>query len=271
VVNNQENAMDPMFIDLPEHVQEQTDDLGGVLLHCRASAAQSLSYLVFGVLAVVFGVALGIFLLVALFAPGGRMRGTFRGGVIVFVLISSGVGMLAKWSKLRGASVFAFEGGLARVQGDLCEAMRWEEIKTIRRGRPPEDKDVTIGTPRRLTLVGKAGLEWVLTESFSNLKELRDVVEECSLACMIPAANQEMRAGQSVSFGNVSASLQGLTSPDKSILAWEHVSEAKIDKGKVVIGSTLLTKPWYQAPVYQVPNAHLLLALVENATRDQFN
>jgi hypothetical protein len=252
-----------MFIDLPEPVREQTDDLGTPLLHCRTSAVQTTLYLVFGVLAIVLGLAGAVLCIVALTAPGAKTSGMLKLGVFVLAVLSSGVGMLAKWRNLRGASVIVFEGGLAKIQGPNCSTMPWREITTIRRGRPVGDNDLTIGTPMRLTLIDRGGQEWVLTESYTNLKELRTAAEECSLATMVPEALRTMQDGQTVSFGDIAASREGLTSAGKDLLEWAQVAEAKIEKGKVTISSRLLARPWYEGPIYQVPNAHLLLALVE--------
>ena len=50
---------------------------------------------------------------------------------------------------------------------------------------------------------------------------------------MIPAALEDLQAGKSLSFGDLGATLEGLTCPGNPLLGWDLVSEAKIEKGKV--------------------------------------
>jgi hypothetical protein len=258
-----------MFLELPEHVRDQTDDLGQPVLCCEASRLQTILYLVFGVLLALFGVGVAVLLVVALVAANQKQALPHLKLLLVGVIapLFAGVGMLVKWWSLRGGSAIAFERGLARLQGQQCDVMRWQEVQIVRRGRPADANDITIGTPVRLTLVARDGREWVFSEAYSELKNLRAVVEECTLAHMIPAALEDLQAGEPLDFGSLAADQDGLKGPGDASLAWGSVSEAAVDKGMLVVGSKLSSKPYCKIPLYEVPNLHLLIALVEDYVR----
>jgi hypothetical protein len=252
------------MIDIPEFIDDKSRDLGDPIARFESSTLQKVLYLVFGVLAVLLGLACGIFLIVVLIDPPDKLRGIFRLGAFAFVSLAAGVGMLVKWRAMLGAGVIAFEQGLARFKGRDCETMRFKDIQVVRRGKPKDgNDDVTIGTPMRLTLEGTDGREWVLTESLSGLKELRDIVEERTLRYLLPEALLDLEEGKNLSFGDVGLGPDGLQVPDKAPLPWERLGDVEIDRGKVVIGLATGKGPYCRLRIYQVPNAHVLQAVVE--------
>jgi hypothetical protein len=216
-------------------------------------------YLVFGLLALALGVAAAGFLIVLL-ATGTV---SIRVAVLTCLLISAGVGMLVRWRTLLGAKVIAFERGLARLRGVRCEVMRWQDIAAVERGTAPQNNQFTITTPARLALRSGDGREWVFTEALQGLKDLRALVEERTLPHLIPAALAALQSGKTLSFGLIGVKQEGLTYPRMGILAWDLVSAADISQGTVVIGSRLLNQAYCAEPLYRVPNAHVLMGLID--------
>ncbi len=73
-----------------------------------------------------------------------------------------------------------------------------------------------------------------------------------------------MQAGKTLAFGDLGANREGLTHPRNTPLPWELVSRAEVEKGTLVIESRLLTRPFCMLALYDAPNLHLLIALVEH-------
>jgi hypothetical protein len=252
-----------MAVELPEHIAEQTRGLGEPVARFRSSAVQSVLYLVVGLLAVALGVGAFVFLVIGLVDPPERGFRPIRTSFLGFLLLSAGAGMVMKWRGLRGTGVVVFDRGLAHLRGVRCEVMRWEEITAVGRGVPPGNDQFTVRTPSRLALTSADGRAWVLTETLSGLKELRAIVEERTLPRLAAAAREALEGGKTLSFGDIGLKQEGLTYPGGGILHWELVAEAGLANGMVVVLSKVLNQPYCQVPLYQVPNAHLLLALVD--------
>ncbi len=251
-----------MTIDLPRDVLRKTRKLGEPLAQYRTSVLQAIVYFLFGVLATLVGLALAGFLLYQVIVAGEDLGEHYAFGFYAAVAVIAGLGSLFRWRGMLGAGVIAFEEGLARFKGSDCQVLRWKDVEVVRRGKPQGHNEPSVGASMRLTLVGTAGREWVFTETLQGFKQFRDLVEERTLAHLLPPALEDLDAGRTLSFGDVAVDSAGLTFAGQPFLPWERVEEVSIDKGKVVVHSTRAKAPHCKVPIFQVPNAHLLVALV---------
>lgn len=260
-----------MAIELPENIVELTKALGQPLASFGTSAIQSALYLVCGLIAIGLGVGMYVLLIIEVvnLPEKGvlhRPITTILGGL---ALITAGASMLVRRHRFKSVGVVAFDGGLARMSPGRCETMRWEDIRTVRRGTPPGKEQFHITTPSRLSLVDKDDREWVFTESLSGFKKLRTLVEERTLPFMVPAALDALKGGRTLSFGDLGLKLEGLTFQLRGFLTWDFFAEAVLTQGMVVVRTKLLTEPYCAQPVYHVPNSHLLFALAERLRSGQ--
>ena len=173
-----------MTIELPQQIAEQTSQLGQPVARYRSSVVQSVLYLVCGILSALLGLGAFTFLVVGLVDPPQTGFRPIRTTVTGLLLLSAAIALIARWRSLKGTGVIAFAHGLARVRGYHCEIMRWQEIATVTRGRPPGEDTFSVTTPSRLSVVDANGREWVFTETLSGLKALRALIEERTLSHM---------------------------------------------------------------------------------------
>ena len=256
-----------MEIELPEHVASKTARLGVPLAQFASSGVQIALYLVLGVATLALGTGVLVFTVVTLVDPAPNIVFPFRLLVLGPFLLFAGVGMLIKWKRLRGSIVVVFDQGLAQVRGRDCEIMRWDEIRLIRRGKPSGANEFTITKPSRVSLEDDQGREWVFTEALSGLKEFRTLAEERTLPHMLPVALDLLLGGRTLMFGDIGASEEGLTSPHRPLLPWNLIAQIGVEGGVVQVVSTLSKKAHCRVEVYDVPNAHLLLALADQFRR----
>ncbi len=254
-----------MSVTLPDDVPPEVHDLGEPLAEFTTGRFLFAAYVVGGIVCVLLALAaLGLGIAVLFHPPKRGMAGLFKLMVFGVFLLASGVGMLTRSRSIRGLRVFACRDGLARVQGANAEQIRWDEVNHVRRDLSAKKEGVTVRTPYRVVLVRRDGKEFEFTEALSDVKRLRELAEECTLPLMLPAALEAYRAGETVGFGDVSVSPEGVHS-GKDTLTWEDFDEAEAKQGQLLVRAAGRKRPFFKLDVAKVSNPHVFLALVEQA------
>jgi len=164
---------------------------------------------------------------------------------------------------LHGLRVFVFPTGIARIQADTVEVVRWEEIATVRRAVLWEQDQKTLFDGRiRLSLETADGREYEFDDALSGLKELRKLVEQHTLPHLLDGAIDAYEAGSDVSFGVVSASSRGLVYGGRS-LPWTEFGAIEIAKGFLNVKALGAMWPLWRIRLLEVPNVHVLIVLAE--------
>jgi hypothetical protein len=244
---------------VPAQIADAAQDLGRPLARFASNAVHVWLYFACG--AVLLALAVGFFasLLSALSGGAGVVR-----PILGFVTAAGGVGLIVRGRSLLGARLFAFEGGLARIVDGYCETMPWKDVAVVQRGNQPGDDHFTITRPKRLSLRDHAGREWVFTEALSDFEGFRDLVEERTLPSLLASALGALQEGRTLDFGDVGVKSGGLTALHKPLLAWDALAQAGTMQGHVVALAKGIEEPYFAEPLFRVPNAHLLLALIEH-------
>jgi hypothetical protein len=257
-----------MDLARPDEVAEQVARLGEPLEEFRAGTFQVVLSLLMGVLA----------LLLALVTVGGMIGLLFaaprgKGGVGVaffkllgvgLFLLGAGVGMLRRAAGIHGLRVLVGPEGLAQVRGSTVGILRWEDVNTVKRAVNVQNGGITVSHPVQLTLVGRQGETFEFNEGLSGLRELRERVEQHTLAHMLLPAVEAVESGATVGFGALSVSQEGLHH-ETSTLPWDQYEDAEVAKGLVIVRAMEVRRPFCQLDVAGVPNVHVLLALAEHA------
>jgi hypothetical protein len=183
-------------------------------------------------------------------------------GVGLLYLLTSSTG----WQRLRqnrGLRVFAFPAGLARVQDEAVDVVRWEEIATITRAVlwEPEQESPLDGAIR-FTLLTNDGRVYLFDELLPGLRDLRRYVERYTLPHLFPPALDAWEEGREVPFGKLSANRVGLTC-DRLVLPWALCGSVEVVKGMLVVKRSRAWIAFCKIPLREVPNVHVLLALAE--------
>jgi hypothetical protein len=257
-----------MSATLPDDVPVEVTELGEPLAEFTTGGLLFAAYIVGGIVCILLGLAaLGFGVAVLMRPPKHGMAGIFKLMAFGLFLVASGVGVLTRSRAVRGLRVFACRDGLARVQGPTAELVRWDEVNSVRRDLSKKG-GLTVRTPYRVTLVRRDGKEFEFHEALSGVERLRELAEERTLPLMLPAAVEAYRAGETVGFGDVSVSAEGVHS-GKDTLAWEDFAGAEAKQGQLLVRAAGRRRAFFKLDVAKVSNPHVFLALVELAHNER--
>jgi hypothetical protein len=253
-----------MSVTLPDDVPAEVNGLGEPLAEFTTGRFLFAVYVVGGIVCVLLGLAaLGLGVAVLFHPPKHGLAGVFKLMAFGLFLAASGAGMLTRSRGFRGLRVFACRDGLARVRGTTADLLRWDEVNSVRRDLGQKE-GVTVRSPYRVTLVRRDGKQFEFSEALSDIKRLRELAEECTLPFMLPAALEAYRAGETVGFGEVSVSPDGIHA-GKDTLPWEDFDGAEAKQGQLLVRTAGRRRPFFKIDIAKVSNPHVFLALAEQA------
>jgi hypothetical protein len=217
-----------------------------------------------------------------LMAPGFLVIGLFAGvrafdaaerddwsfAVLASIVATTGLviaGLVARHLfRLRQAGLEIRQFGVRIHHDKESSMMLWDEIGDIewaasgRRGR-------------HHVLIARDGRRVVLTDEFTDPIAIARAVEQEVLGRLLPPLRARLEAGEEVSFGPFAASKEGVSHGTRR-LAWSLVQRAVLVDGVFAIGAAgrdVVALPkrdgvmaWAKAPIGEVSNAPLLLAIV---------
>jgi hypothetical protein len=253
-----------MTLQLPDDVPPEVRELGEPIAEFRSGAFAYVLLLVIGCFAILLGVGflilcIGILIMPAWVNQGGRLP-NLRVLLVTFICVSAGIATLRRARALRGLHVLVFPTGLARVQGRQSNVLRWDDINRVTRNPSVKAKGLTVSTPSELILLSRDGWQIVFNESLSRLRELRALVEEYTLKTMLPLALEALEAGETIGFGPVSVSAEGVHYGQQT-LPWDGYQSAEIAKGTLLVKATDTRGFFCKEPLAEIPNVHVFIAL----------
>jgi hypothetical protein len=256
-----------MEIELPSDWPDEATKLGEPIAEFRPGSFQYVLLVVGGVVGALLGLAfLGVMVYVLLDGgPWGPRAKSIKGIIVGFVLLSGGIATLLRAVRSGKLRVYAFTGGLARVQGSQTEVLRWEDINEVRRNPNVKTKGLTVSRPSQLILKLRDGQQLIFEESLSRLKDLRALVEQHTRDFMLNALREALQAGAAVAFGPLTVSAEGI-SHESQTLPWTECTGVKVDGGSLIVSRTDARRPFCKVRVEEVPNTHVLIALTDNQT-----
>lgn len=255
-----------MDIMLPDDAPEEVRRLGEPLAVFHGGRLVLALCWIFGVLALLVGLA-GLVVLIALLAEApakGGVRSSFKLVVLGIGALSVGIGLIRKARASGGLRVFVCTEGIAHARREQTVVMRWEDINVVKRIVDAKKQELTITTPAQLVLVDREGRELAFNETISDLRELRQMVEERTLKFMLRPAIEAFQSGARIGFGDVSVSPEGIHQ-GRDTLSWELFESAEVSKGRLVLYSSNGKRRFGRVDLSKVPNVHVLLALADHA------
>ena len=101
------------------------------------------------------------------------------------------------------------------------------------------------------------------TESFTEAQKLGELLERELCQRRLPEILGAIRGGQTVAFGPLSVSNQGLSCSWGSV-AWAEVTSVKISQGQVTIDKRGKWFSWEKVSAAEIPNLVLFLSVVDS-------
>lgn len=223
-------------------------------------------------------IAGGVFLLggLAAMAAGPVIawsEGTF--GPLIISLCGLGAAALGAWTiygffRDRGWRVLVFSDGLAEVRGNKTTVLPWDDAthfwyavtKNYRNG-------IYVGTTYNFTVQGKDGQKLSFRNGLTDIsnkkvgvERLGEVIRDETMARLYPKYAAAYNAGQTINFGNLSISKQGISN-GKETIAWEQVKGINLDRGVINIQKEGKWFTWKSATVGGTPNVFVFLSMVD--------
>lgn len=256
-----------MTLPLPADLPEEVRNLGEPIAEFRIGGGVFLFFVTVGILGLLLGLAMLGWPLLEVVEISEKGKGVIHFGRAIFgglLLMSGGAAALVKAFTSRGLKVFAFETGLAQIQKITAEIMRWDEVEEVLRTHYEQSQGLTLRSPVQLTLKAKDGRTWIFDERVSHLRELRMLVEGRTLKHLFQSAREAYDAGKTVMFGVVNIKQDGVA-VGNTMFPWDIVQEATAERGRLTFVGRDQGKALGYVDLAQVPNAHVLVALVEHA------
>jgi hypothetical protein len=158
--------------------------------------------------------------------------------------------VLALVTYLRGIRrVCIYDEGLAWIVRGREEFHPWEEVRELFR------------QPAEVTLVFRKRSPLVLTDGLTGFPQLATLLDAIVTERLLPQLRQAMDEGGAY-FGPIVLKKGGLRIHEREF-TWEEVSEYVLDTGNVVIIPTRDDQPEEAAELQSIPNALVLLRLLE--------
>ncbi len=194
-----------------------------------------------------------------------------------------GIGLLGHLYRTRGLCVLVYPTGLLRLQRGEVESYPWPEVTEVRlkadkatveveRDEAGEVTDgwLAVDPPAfqlwnaALTVRRADEATAKLTPVVTGYADLAERVQRATFRLLWPAAAARFRAGEAVTFGPFEVSRAGLRFGGKP-LPWADLGDVAVASKNLSVKRKGKWLPWAAKELEEVPNPHVLLALIEEA------
>ncbi len=214
---------------------------------------------------VIFGVIMGIIGLALFFVGGGSVADGGIVGVIFGVLLLAGGGyVLYRGYDNAGKSVQVYADGLVSITRQGTGAFRWDQIiGTWQSVTRHYRNGIYTGTTHIYTIQGADGRKAVFNDALRNVERLGNTIQQETFKHLFPRAVMSFMAGQSLNFGKLTISQQGVSN-GREVVPWGEIKQFRLHQGVISISKQGKWFNWSNATVAQTPNVFVFLALVDH-------
>lgn len=265
-----------------DHLHRAITELGEPDALFRVSPARFTAKLIVGLALLAYGVVANYLWWVRGPAKFGHVE-----FLMLFLLPMFGAGLLLHMYRNRGLHVLIYPTGLLRLRRGEIDSFPWRDIDHIRLKIQRTDAVVVLrdeaGNPLACWLpaevpsvkIWEAGLSVNRTDGVSahfgpaltDYPKLADEVQQRTFAVLWPDVWGRFLGGHAVAFDDLELSPAGVRCPQKALLPWREVKELTIAQNKLSIKQAGKWLPWYLKDASNLPNPHVLFALVDQARR----
>ena len=160
----------------------------------------------------------------------------------------------------RKTRVIHLENGLVYTDGSETLTLPYDQIASTRLERKGANRNryyvyylMDRRTERELALSGR---------HIAEVDDLGDTVMEEVTDLLFARAEEAIQRGETVEIGEIGISQQGLHGSE-GLLHWKEIESAQFQAGTFTITQNGKQQPWFQEIITGMPNAMLLLRLVD--------
>lgn len=219
---------------------------------------QRVAFIVAGILAALVGI--GLLAMLWFFPNEGLV-------VLGLVLLAAGPALVIYAWKYRRLQAVAGSAGVALIQNETVSSCRWQEIVTVQESLVTGEAKTVLAASARgedhvFRVTCRDGKVLVFRSFLDDLPWLGKIIQYETLPDLLPPAVDTLEAGDALDFGPLRVDAEGLRSDREKRLSWEEVEDAEIANGLLMVRQVRKWRAWFKTPIGQVPNVHVLLALV---------
>jgi hypothetical protein len=248
------------FTSVPADLIRPTGPIGRPTAYFTFPRRQRLALIVAGILAAIVGIGL---LAMLWFIPN-------EGFVILgLLLLARGPALVLYVWKYRRLQAIAGSAGIALIENDVVSSCRWQEIDAVQESLVTGEAKAVLAASARdenhvFRVTCRDGKVLVFRSFLDDLPWLGQIIQHETLPYLLPPAVAALEAGDALDFGPLCIDAEGLRSAPEKRLAWGELEDAEIANGLLVVKQVGKWRAWFKMPIGQVPNAHVLLALVHH-------
>jgi hypothetical protein len=248
-----------MTADWEDDVQERVAELGQPIAEFCVDSRRLLRNLLVAPLWILLGGVLIVVVAILPLVKGGHVHGHH------FVLLGvplawRGVVIVTRVFKNRGLRLLFYPEGMIRVQGEVEQAIFWEEVQTASRKTTAL---AHIPMSRSITLTRLTGKEMSFDDSIPRFKQLCDLLESQTLPHLLPRARQAYEEGKTLEFGKVRLSVGGI-SHEKRTVRWRDIKRLSFESDALSVYEQGKWGRAFEVKANDIPNFHVVRALVQS-------
>jgi len=200
-------------------------------------------------------IALGIFAAVSRSDAGMLCVSAFG-----LVFIGIGVWWYVSNKRQRDLRVLVFPQGLSYTNRGQTEIIRWDEVDTVW-------QDITRNTDTGVTthvytVERSDGARFTFKDTLVDVGELGHTIQQESTRCILPRVIEAYNAGETIPFGKISISKDGITK-GKETLPWDQIEGVRLSQGVISIEKEGKWLKWSSFRASETPNIFVLAAVVD--------
>jgi hypothetical protein len=167
-----------------------------------------------------------------------------------------------------GLRVLIFPEGGIRFHHDQVSTFFWEEIARLRRKKIEEHWSSAWQGSLILILEKTNGETIQFDDALPRLGELANMIQSRTHPVLLSSTLSALERNETVEFGELLVSPFGLKLK-KARLAWDEIKGMDCDNQTLVIYQKNKGKKWCTLKVSEVPNHHIIPALVEQVVKSR--
>ena len=162
----------------------------------------------------------------------------------------------------RSWHVYVYSEGFAFTRGGNIDAFRWDQIDCMwQRITRRYMNGIYMGTQYKYTIRGLNNKQIVLNDRITNVGSLGAIISDMVTRVKLPQVIAAFRAGQTITFGQLSINLQGVSNSNE-LISWDQIKEIGVNRGIVTVQKEGKWLSWSSVQVANIPNFFIFLALV---------
>ena len=217
-----------------------------------------------GIIALILAICLGFFAYTMLTSPrniNDTNNALFMIGLSVAFLLAALYCLLYPLI-YRSWHVYVYSEGFAFSRGGKIDAFRWDQIDCMwQRITKRYMNGIYIGTQYKYTIRGLNNKQVVLNDRITNVGSLGTIISDMVTRVKLPQVIAAFRDGHTITFGQLSVNLQGVSN-SKELISWNEIKEIAVNRGIVTVRKEGKWLSWSSVQVAHIPNFFIFLALV---------